>query len=143
MKLADSKYEVVGNMVLRNGEPWRDITGDKFTYLLVDEVNESRRIIAEQKATLETLLTPANHVAPTVEDAHILGTIGAAPSETERLLFESWMRGHCWQINGIWNGFEYDDSPAFKTAKVLDPQAMQTRMLFAAWRDSAALHSPR
>jgi hypothetical protein len=40
---------------------------------------------------------------------------------------------------GIWNGREYDDRPEYKTAKTLDPTAMQNRQLFAAWRDRAAL----
>lgn len=78
-------------------------------------------------------------LTPDVDSAHDLGAKGARPTESERLLFEAWMRGHCWAIVGTWNGREYDDRPEHREAKVLDPLAMQNRQLFAAWRDSAAL----
>ena len=41
----DGKYTVQGNQVLRHGEPWRDITGDKFIGALLHELEESRRTI--------------------------------------------------------------------------------------------------
>ena len=59
-------------------------------------------------------------------------------SETERLAFESWMRGHSWLVGGVWNGTTYDDRGPSRVSSV-DVGAMQTRMLWAAWRDRAAL----
>ena len=56
--------------------------------------------------------------------AYQMGRIGAAHSERERLLFEQWMQGHCWKV-GNWIGTHYED--------------MTSRVLFAAWRDRAAL----
>lgn len=48
MRFEDGKYEVVFDergipqQVLRNGEPWRDIVGDKFMYLVLAELKEFR-----------------------------------------------------------------------------------------------------
>lgn len=45
MKFEDGKYEVVFDerglpqQVLRYGEPWRDLVGDKFMYLVFSELN--------------------------------------------------------------------------------------------------------
>jgi len=67
----------------------------------------------------------------TVEQAREMGRRGATVDDHERLLFEAWMDGHCWKC-GQWvqfpNGeFAYDD--------------MTTRVLWAAWRDRAALQN--
>jgi hypothetical protein len=68
-----------------------------------------------------------------------LGKEGAPPTEAERLLFEAWMRGHCWALCATWNGKQYV-SDAEQGGNV-DPRAINTRQLFAAWRDRAALAS--
>ena len=66
-----------------------------------------------------------------------LGKEGAPATEEERLLFEAWMRGHCWALCATWNGTQYV-SDAEQGGNV-DPRAMNTRQIFAAWRDRAAL----
>ena len=53
--------------------------------------------------------------------------------------FEAWMAGHCWKVSPTWSGQTYDDSEWSKARKLLDPLARTTRMLWAAWRDRAAL----
>lgn len=73
-----------------------------------------------------------------IKAAFAMGQTGAPPSETERLAFESWMRGHSWLVEGVWNGTTYDDRGPSRVSSV-DVGAMQTRMLWAAWRDRAAL----
>ena len=79
---------------------------------------------------------------PTDEDrikaAFVMGQTGAPSSETERLAFESWMRGHSWLVEGVWDGTTYDDRGPSRVSWV-DVGAMQTRMLWAAWRDRAAM----
>lgn len=51
MKFEDGKYEVVfdeNNIpreVLRYGEPWRDILGDKFLALVLCELQESKAML--------------------------------------------------------------------------------------------------
>lgn len=53
MKFEDGKYEVVfdGNgiaqQVLRYGEPWRDIVGDKFMYLVLSELQGLRDVMSQ------------------------------------------------------------------------------------------------
>jgi hypothetical protein len=69
--------------------------------------------------------------------AYEIGAKGAEPTESERLLFEAWMRGHCWKICGTWDGKQYR-SPTEINGEV-DYHAMHTRQLWAAWRDRAAL----
>lgn len=59
--------------------------------------------------------------------AHALGRDGGPTTAAERALFEAWMRGHCWQC-AEWNGKSYADTT--------------TRVLWAAWRDRAALSAP-
>lgn len=63
--------------------------------------------------------------------------IKVQPTEAERLRFEQWMAGHCWKVGGTWDGTTYRG--AVEHGDYLDPQAMHTRQLFAAWRDCAAL----
>lgn len=63
--------------------------------------------------------------------------IKVQPTEAERLRFEQWMAGHCWKVGGTWDGTTYRG--AAEHGDYLDPQAMHTRQLFAAWRDCAAL----
>ena len=51
MKFEDGKYEVVFDKqglpqeVLRNGEPWRDVIGDKFMYLVFSELLTLRKMM--------------------------------------------------------------------------------------------------
>lgn len=75
--------------------------------------------------------------APTVQQAYDLGAKGAPATERERLLFEAWMRGHCWALCATWDGKQYRSDA--EQGGDLDPRAMATRRLFAAWRDRAAL----
>ncbi|WP_434715622.1 hypothetical protein [Paraburkholderia sp. A3RO-2L] len=62
----------------------------------------------------------------TLEAAQRMGENGAPHNEDERLLFEAYMKGHCWAV-GTWlpEKGHYAD--------------MGSRMLFAMWRDRAAL----
>lgn len=73
----------------------------------------------------------------TIEAAHDLGTKGAEPSEAERLLFEAWMRGHCWALSCEWDGKQYTND--VERGGNLCPHAIRTRQLWAVWRDRAAL----
>jgi len=77
----------------------------------------------------------------TVESAHAMGAKGATPTEAERLLFEAWMRGHCWAVDGDWNGSQYVH--ANEKTGFVHGGAMNTRSLWAAWRDRAALAAPK
>lgn len=72
-----------------------------------------------------------------IEVAQALGAKGTEPTEEERLLFEAWMKGHCWVIGGAWTGVTYQAS--VEVDGYVETQAMLTRMLWAAWRDRAAL----
>ena len=75
--------------------------------------------------------------APTIEAAHDMGAKGGPTVDAERLAFEAWMRGHCWALCATWTGTQYR-SDAEQGGDV-DPRAMRTRQLWAAWRDRAAL----
>jgi hypothetical protein len=74
---------------------------------------------------------------PSIEAAHEMGAHGGPAVESERLAFEAWMRGHCWALCATWTGTQYR-SDAEQEGDV-DPRAMATRRLWAAWRDRAAL----
>lgn len=63
-------------------------------------------------------------VTPTIEAARAMGATGGQVDDAERQAFEAWMMGHHWKP-GHWIGGGYTD--------------MTTRMLWAAWRDRAAL----
>lgn len=76
----------------------------------------------------------------TEQQAHDMGAKGATATDAERLLFEAWMRGHCWALSCSWRGTSYR-SDAEESGDV-DPRAMQTRRIWAAWRDRAALVAP-
>lgn len=73
----------------------------------------------------------------TEEAAHQMGAKGAEPTEAERRLFEAWMRGHCWKVCGEWNGRTYFSE--HEKHGGVDPLAMNTRQLWAAFRDRGAL----
>jgi len=89
-----------------------------------------RQALAEQPAQQEP-------VAITIQQAHDMGAKGAEPTEEERLLFEAWMRGHCWAVMGEWDGKTYKHEA--ETSGWPHPGTMLTRQLWAAWRDRAAL----
>lgn len=97
----------------------------------------------ETARAILALRPQAESEAPTVEAARAMGATGGPVVEAERLAFEAWMAGHCWAVSPTWNGETYDDSEEDKKRKLLDPLARTTRMLWAAWRDRAALSSLR
>lgn len=66
-----------------------------------------------------------------------MGAKGGPAHEGERLAFEAWMRGHCWALCATWRGTQYTSDA--EQGGDLDPRAMMTRQLWAAWRDRAAL----
>jgi hypothetical protein len=66
-----------------------------------------------------------------------MGAKGGLASDAERLAFEAWMRGHCWALCAKWSGTQYLSDAEQDGA--IDPRAMRTRQLWAAWRDRAAL----
>ena len=78
-----------------------------------------------------------NTFAPSVDDARRMGEIGGAPNEAERLAFEAWMAGHCWALSATWTGTQYRSDD--EASGDVNPHAMRTRQLWAAWRDRAAL----
>lgn len=82
---------------------------------------------------------PAAPVAAglSVADAEAMGAKGAPATDAERLLFEAWMKGHCWKVVGAWSGDSYTASD--EDGSYVNPQATMTRRLWAAWRDRAAL----
>lgn len=76
-------------------------------------------------------------MSPTLDDAYAIGARGGPTDEDERLAFEAWMRGHCWALGAEWDGSCYI-GPG-DTVNGIDYHAMRTRMMWAAWRDRAAL----
>lgn len=77
--------------------------------------------------------------APSVEAAYAMGATGGPAVEEERLAFEAWIAGHCWSLCAVWDGKAYT-SP-LENKNYICPYAMQTRQLWAAWRDRAALNN--
>jgi len=71
---------------------------------------------------------------PDIEAAFEMGAKGGPVVEGEQLAFESWMRGHCWAVSETWDGEQYADR-----GTGFDGLAMDTRRLWAVWRDRAAL----
>jgi len=83
--------------------------------------------------------------APTTDAARRMGELGATDAgvphdEAERLAFEAWMAGHCWKVGGRWDGRQYIGRG--EAGGLIDAEAMDTRRLWAAWRDRAALAAP-
>ena len=81
---------------------------------------------------------PAQPTCPSIDAAENMGGKGAPAVESERLAFEAWMRGHCWALCAEWSetkGYVGE----FESKDYVCPRAMQTRGLWAAWRDRAAL----
>jgi hypothetical protein len=75
--------------------------------------------------------------APAESEAYDMGATGGPAHEGERLAFESWMAGHCWALCATWDGKAYRSDA--EQGGDIDPRAMRTRQLWAAWRDRAAL----
>jgi len=99
---------------------------------------DARHAAAELAAASEQ---PAAQEPITEHDAYQIGAKGAEPTECERLLFEAWMRGHCWKVCGEWDGKTYVS--ASEDGMHVDHSAMLTRQLWAAWRDRAALSAKK
>lgn len=100
-------------------------------------MNEPLESLYRRTEALRTAQPKQQPVAITAEQAHEIGAKGAEPTNEERLLFEAWMRGHCWAVVGEWDGKTYkheNESTGF-----VHPATMTTRRLWAAWRDRAAL----
>ena len=80
--------------------------------------------------------------APSVDDARAMGQQGGPADEAERIAFEAWMIGHNWMPPSVqWTGSIYGSAyrSAAEDGLFIDPEAVRTRMLWAAWRDRAAL----
>jgi len=74
-----------------------------------------------------------------IKAARKLGETGGPNDERERALFEAWMAGHCWALCATWRGTQYVSEAELGHKGYVDPHAMRTRQLWAAWRDRAAL----
>lgn len=102
---------------------------------------EKNRQCSLQDQRQQTERTGAVMAAPSVSDAERMGAggpeaMGIPHDESERLAFEAYMRGHCWEIAAKWDGTAYLSKCA---DHLYDNGAMITRMLWAVWRDRAAL----
>lgn len=86
------------------------------------------------------VISHANRQPVGQDAAYEMGAKGAPATEAERLLFEAWMRGHCWALSATWDGKTYLSDE--EQGGMLCPRAMTTRRLWAAWRDRAALTAP-
>lgn len=64
---------------------------------------------------------------PTKDDAFRVGRTGAKVDSYDRMLFEEYMKGHCWAVgNWIEDHQQYDD--------------MWSRVAYAIWRDCASIY---
>lgn len=116
-----------------------------------DAADEIARLRADLATSMETLAKAqalqaemlkeraalAQPAPPTIEAARSMGAIGGPAVEAERLAFEAWMAGHCWKVGGRWDGRQYIGRG--EASGLIDAEAMDTRRLWAAWRDRAAL----
>lgn len=112
---------------------------EKAHYLMELNSNQARTI-GELQDLVEAAPQPSptpQLPAPTEQQAYDMGAKGAPATDAERLLFEAWMRGHCWALCAAWDGKCYR-SDSEQNGNI-DPRAMNTRQLWAAWRDRAAL----
>jgi hypothetical protein len=109
---------------------------DALTFTVQGDTERSmRQLITRARALLAA--PEAVAVSPSEDAAFAMGQTGGQPSEAERLAFEQRIRGHSWLVAGEWNGSTYDDRPGREGWH--DNNTMITRMLWAAWRDRAAL----
>jgi hypothetical protein len=104
---------------------------------LQEDVHMRARVLAFAAALATSAPPPVEAREPTEQQAHDVGAKGSPPDERERALFEAWMRGHCWALCATWDGKQYLSDT--EKGGALDPHAMATRRLWAAWRDRAAL----
>jgi len=75
----------------------------------------------------------------TEQHAHDMGAAGGEAMEEERLLFEAWMRGHCWALCAHWDAKSQQYLSDEEVGGGFSAAAMSTRRIWAAWRDRAAL----
>jgi hypothetical protein len=105
--------------------PWQEVQPEQVPALLK---HSGTKIEFEELFRHAPAATVASKeaVTLTIEAAEKMGKTGAPHSEPERLLFEAYMRGHCWHVEP-WDAVRgcYGD--------------VQTRMLFGVWRDRAVL----
>ena len=76
---------------------------------------------------------------PSHDAAYAMGAKGGPVVEAERTAFESWVHGHCWNLGAEWDGKSYVGVGERPGSSYVCPLAMRTRMMWAAWRDRAAL----
>lgn len=79
------------------------------------------------------------HKAPSIEAARKMGEDGGPAVEEERLAFEAWMSGHCWVLGATWHAGKGYVGQEEIFGLQISQQARETRRLWAAWRDRAAL----
>jgi len=108
-----------------------EVTVDGVTALAAEKIT----LTWAEYAALRDTAPPSAPVG--VEAAEAMGARGGPASESERLAFEAWMRGHCWALCATWDGTGYR-SDAEQGGRHC-PDAGRTRGLWAAWRDRAAL----
>lgn len=102
-------------------------------------VEAIRKLEAENAELLAALKQVAVIGMPSTEEARAIGAKGGPVIEAERLAFEAWMQGHCWALCATWDGDAGTYRGAGEQVDRVDPHAMRTRELWAAWRDRAAL----
>ena len=111
------------------------VEADEIQGAMLAEIDELRqKLAAVESQTAIPAQVQQYPACITMEAAYEMGSKGAKPTESERLLFESWMRGHCWAVIGKWDGRTYTE-----TGSVYDGAVGYTRQLWAVWRDRAAL----
>lgn len=125
---ADHSFACVNDYVHDTGRHFEELQG--LALGMACEIDNLR-------AMLEARTAPVLVKAATEDAAYQMGAAGAEPTEHERLLFEAWMRGHCWSVCGEWNGRTY--VAAGELGGQINHAAMLARQLWAAWRDRAAL----
>ena len=101
--------------------------------------NSTRQLARRELRTILTQTAPEVEAveAPSIELAYAIGAKGGVVNDAERVAFEAWMAGHCWPLCAAWNGEGYKCES--EQGGNLNPGAARTRMLWAAWRDRAAL----
>lgn len=111
------------------------VEADEIQGAMLAEIDDLRqKLAAVESQTAIPAQVQQYPACITMEAAYEMGSKGAKPTESERLLFESWMRGHCWAVIGKWDGRTYTE-----TGSVHDGAVGHTRQLWAVWRDRAAL----
>ncbi len=80
---------------------------------------------------------------PTPAEAHAMGRTGAnmPPGllEAERLAFEAWVQGHCWELGAEWSPLAMNYLAPEESSHHWTPEGILARRMWAAWRDRAAL----